>query len=104
MQNYSALELYIREISPITYVSRAEQIPPTLLVHALGDNHVPYSNAIRLNNALNGTSVPHKLMKPVGSANNHMLGGEFYTPSMPTIYRGQAWLTQAKRWLETYLK
>jgi acetyl esterase/lipase len=103
-KNYSAFEPHIREISPITYVSRTGQIPTTLLVHARGDNQVPYSNAIRLNNALNGTSVPHKLITPVGSANNHMLGGEVYTSSMPTIYREQAWLNEAKRWLETYLK
>jgi acetyl esterase/lipase len=103
-KNNAAFGHYIMEISPITFVSRpGQRIPPTLLIHARGDNQVPYSNAVRLNNALHGTSVSHKLITPVGSANSHMLGGEVYPLIEPVIFRGQTWVTEAEKWLETYL-
>jgi acetyl esterase/lipase len=103
-ENYSDFKDQILKISPITYIPGNKRIPLTLLVHARDDDQVPYSNAVRLNNALNRISVPHKLITPVGSANNHMLGGEINSGSKPTIYRDQSWVTEAEKWLGMYLE
>jgi acetyl esterase/lipase len=102
-KNYSAFKKHIMNISPIAYVNKNGKVPPTLLVHARGDDQVPYSNAVRLKTALDFTSVPHKLITPSGSANNHMLGGEAFSSSMPTFYKDQIWVTEAKKWIEVYL-
>jgi len=55
----------------------------------LSDDQVPYSNAVRLKTALDFTSVPHKLITPVGSANNHLLGGEIYSITKPVLFKDQ---------------
>jgi acetyl esterase/lipase len=101
---YSLFGKYIMEISPIQYVNQAERIPPTLLIHARGDDQVPYSNALRLNKALDHASVPHKLITPIGNDDDHMLGGESYSEFSPTLYKAQGWVTEAKEWLEIYVK
>lgn len=97
---------YANEISPINYVYKIEQIPPTLLVHGLNDAIVPYSNSIRLNSALKNISVPHKLITVTGSGNNHMLGGRSYrTDSVkPIRYKDQLWIDEVKKWIQEYLK
>ena len=93
------------DISPIQYIhDRKGNVPPTLLVHARGDNQVPYNNALRLITALDYTFVPHKLITPIGNANNHMLGGKVYTTTEPTLYKDQAWVVEARNWIETYLR
>jgi len=102
-QNYPEFKKYITEISPVTYVEKTGKVPKTLLVHARGDDQVPYSNAVRLNTALDSTSVPHKLITPAGNANDHMLGGAAFAPNTPTSYKYQSWVTEAIKWMEIYL-
>jgi dipeptidyl aminopeptidase/acylaminoacyl peptidase len=84
-------------------VSKNGKTPPTLLVHAINDNQVPYSNALRLKAVLEYACVPHKLITPTGSGDSHMLGGEFETGNKPITFNGQAWVKEAKEWLEGYL-
>jgi acetyl esterase/lipase len=103
-KNYPAFEKYIRDISPIAYISKTREIPPTLLVHARGDNQVPYSNSVRLNAALDYASIPHKLITPSGLADNHILGGESYTDNSPILFINRNWVKEAREWLETYLR
>ena len=100
--NYSIFEKYINEISPIMYVNKQNKIPPTLLVHARGDDQVPYSNAIRLKNALDNNNVINKLITPEGFADNHMLGGVVYKEASPIFFNCQ-WVNEAKTWLEGFL-
>jgi acetyl esterase/lipase len=104
--NWSDYEGYARKISPIMYISTAGGIPPTLLVHGPDDGIVPYSNSARLHTALDNASVPNKLITVPGSGNNHMLGG---TPTVtysikPIEYKNQAWVDEAKEWMEAYLR
>ena len=68
------------------------------------DNQVPYSNSVRLNAELNRTTVPHKLITPIGSGSNHMLGGLVVSLDGPTLYSNQNWVKEAKEWLEKYLR
>ena len=98
--NYLDFRKYILEISPINYVPKRSNIPPTLLVHARSDNQVPYSNAIRLKMALDHASVPNKLITPTGSANSHMLGGVVYADNSPLFIRNQRWVREMQEWLE----
>ena len=102
-KNYSEFRKHVLEISSITYVSETETVPPTLLVHARDDNQVPYSNAVRLRTALHNASIPHRLLTPTGSGNSHMLGGEVYTDYSPFIFRDQAWVEEAKKWIEQFI-
>jgi acetyl esterase/lipase len=104
--DFSEFRSYVEEISPITYVYKAEKLPPTLLVHGLDDRIVPYSNSIRLNAALDNTSVPHKLITPTGTGNNHMLGGKSHKTNSvkPIKYKNQTWINEVKEWIELYLK
>ena len=101
--NYQKFKKYIMEISPITYVSRGGRIPPTLLVHGIRDNQVPYSNAVRLRDALNSTSIPHKLITNYFKANDHMLGGKVLTQINPILFRNQKWVIKAKKWIDNYM-
>jgi len=101
--DYPEFKKYIMEISPIAYVSKNGKTPPTLLVHAVNDNQVPYSNALRLKTLLEYASVPHKLITPKGNGDNHMLGGKVYKDHEPITFNGQAWVKEAKEWLEGYL-
>ena len=101
--DYPELKKYIMEISPIAYVSKNGKTPPTLLVHAINDNQVPYSNALRLKALLEYASVPYKLITPTGSGDNHMLGGQVLSDNKPIRFDGQAWVKEAKEWLEAYL-
>jgi len=102
-RNFSMFKEYVAEISPIDYISKNKQIPPTLLVHAKSDNQVPYSNAIRLNNALDNTSVPHKLITPESNGDNHLLGGEVLSNKSPIFFRNQKWVNEAMAWMKEYL-
>jgi acetyl esterase/lipase len=104
--NYSEFKEYAEEISPIMYVYEDSKLPPTLLVHGLDDRIVPYSNSIKLNAALDNTSVPHRLITVTGAGNNHMLGGKSNkTDSVkPIKYKNQRWINEMKYWLEAYLR
>ena len=103
-KDYSKFKKYVMEGSPISYVSKARGIPPTLLVHARSDNQVPYSNAVRLKTELDRASIPNKLITPTGNANSHMLGGVVYAANSPFIFENQAWVNEAREWMELYLK
>lgn len=76
-----------------------------MLVHGLDDRIVPYSNSLKLNAVLDGTSTPHKLITVTGSGNNHMLGGTSGDTSSvkPITYKKQPWIDEAKEWLAAYL-
>jgi len=102
-QDYHEIKKHIMEISPIAYVSKDVKIPPTLLVHAKNDDQVPYSNALRLKAVLGSASVPHNLITVGGSGDSHMLRGTVYRDDDPITFNGQAWVNEAKEWLETYL-
>jgi len=99
--NYCEYKKHIEDISPVTYVSKTRQLPATLLIHARGDDQVPYSNPVRLISLLDETSTPHKLITPVGSANDHMLGGIVFADNTPFIFRNQPWVEEAKAWVES---
>jgi acetyl esterase/lipase len=101
--DYPEFQKYIMEISPIAYVSKDVKIPPTLLVHARNDDQVPYSNALRLKTVLEKNSVPHKMITVGGSGDSHMLGGKVESDNAPITFNGQAWVKEAKEWLEEYL-
>jgi acetyl esterase/lipase len=102
-KNYHEFMEYVKDISPITYILKTRKLPPTLIVHARSDNQVQYSNAVKLNFALSQASVSHKLITPAGKGNNHMLGGEFLTDNSPISFGAQSWVSETKKWLETYL-
>ena len=102
-KNYSEFAKDIMEISPISYINKNKKIPPTLLVHARLDDQVPYSNAIRIKSALDKASITNKLITTFGNADSHMLGGEVYSENSPIIFDNQSWVTEAKKWIETYL-
>ena len=99
-KDYSEFKNYIMEISPITYVSKNEKTPPTLLVHARSDNQVPYSNAVRMKSALDDAGMPNKLITTSGSADNHLLGGVVLTEKSPFVFENQAWVGEAVEWIE----
>jgi len=103
-QDYPEFKKYIMDISPIAHVLKDGKIPPTLLVHAVNDDQVPYSNAARLNIILERASVPHKLITVGGSGDSHMLGGKVAGEHEPITFNGQAWVNEAKEWMETYLR
>ncbi|GHU66161.1 hypothetical protein FACS189447_06440 [Spirochaetia bacterium] len=102
-KDYLMFKNKIMDISPITYPSITEKIPPTLLVHARDDDQVPYSNSVKLKTVLGNTSIPHTLITPDGIGNNHNLGGESYTNNSPTLFKNQFWVKEVKKWIETYL-
>ena len=103
-RNYSEFKKYIMTVSPIAYVNeKTGGVPPTLLVHAKGDDQVPYSNALKLKAALDFISVPNKLITPTGNGNSHMLGGEVYSNKGPIFFKDQKWVVEARKWMETYL-
>jgi dipeptidyl aminopeptidase/acylaminoacyl peptidase len=103
-KNYSEFKKYIEEISPITFLSKGKTFPPTLLVHARADDQVPYSNSIRLKQKLDLFGVPNKLITPIGTANDHMLGGKIYTYDAPLIFENTTWVYEAHKWVETFLR
>ena len=102
-KTYPEFRKHIEEISPVSYVSKTRKLPATLLVHARDDNQVPYSNALRLSALLDDTPTPHKLITPAGIANDHMLGGIVFEDKSPFIFKDQAWVNEAKTWIEAYL-
>jgi acetyl esterase/lipase len=104
--NYDEFKSYVEDISPIMYVNNSDKLPSTLLVHGVNDRIVPYSNSSRLNSALDNTSIPHKLITPTGTGDNHMLGGESNMPDSvePITYRDQSWVNEAREWIDVYLQ
>jgi acetyl esterase/lipase len=104
--NYAEFKDYVEAISPVTYVNTHDTLPPTLLVHGQDDHIVPYSNSVRLKASLDTTSVPHNIITPAGSGNNHMLGGEppWTYSVVPIRYKDQPWVKEAKEWMEVYLQ
>ncbi|MCL2231749.1 MAG: alpha/beta hydrolase [Treponema sp.] len=103
-KNYPEIKKLIDAISPLALVSDAPGIPPTLQVHGRDDNQVPYSNAVRLKKALDCASVPNKLITPGGDGSGHMLGGKVERDTEPVSYADQAWVNEAKEWLEPFLR
>jgi len=103
-KNYSQFKKYIEIISPVKYAAKTRKLPPTLLIHARGDNQVPYSNPVKLKTMLDGTSIPHKMITTYGSANDHLLGGIVFADNTPFIFKNQTWVNEAKAWMETYLR
>lgn len=103
-REYSEFKQYIAAISPIAYISKTGNIPPTLLIHARSDNQVPYSNAVRLKAVLDYVSASHALITPSGMADNHILGGRSYTENAPILFTNQKWVNEAKQWIEPYLR
>ena len=67
-QNYAASwigsqpnpETLAERVSPLTYVR--EGLPPIITIHGDNDQLVPYSQAVRLNKALEKAGVKHKLI------------------------------------------
>ena len=94
---------YAESYSPVKYVNTGE-IPPTLLVYALDDRVVPYSNAVKLAAALDKADIPHKLITVTGTGNNHMLGGVSVNSMSPIRYENQMWVNEVKEWMELFLK
>ena len=103
-KNFFRYRKHIEDISPVKYVSNMRRLPPTLLVHALDDDQVPYSNPVRLKTLLDDTSTPHKLITPGGNADSHMLGGIVFSENSPFVFQNQDWVNEAKAWMKTYLE
>jgi acetyl esterase/lipase len=98
-KTYSIFKKHILDISPISYVFKPGEMPPTLLIHAHGDEQVPYSNSIRLKSILDRNAVPNMLITPTGIGDNHMLGGIVLSEYSPIFFEGQSWVEKAKKWL-----
>lgn len=49
-----------RKVSPLTYVRK--DLPPIIIIHGDQDPTVPYSQAVRLNQALDRAHAPHELV------------------------------------------
>jgi acetyl esterase/lipase len=86
-QNYAASwigsqqdpEKLAERVSPLTYVRKG--LPPILTIHGDNDQLVPYSHAVRLNDALEKAGVQHKLITIPGG--HH---GGFTPEQMKMIY------------------
>lgn len=86
-QNYAASwiggqpdpEKLAERVSPLTYVRKG--LPPILTIHGDNDQLVPYSHAVRLNQALDKAGVQHKLITIPGG--HH---GGFTPDQMKMIY------------------
>ena len=101
--NYPLFRKFILNISPCTYVNEKEIVPPTLLVHSRKDDQVPYSNAVRLIDILDKTSIPHRLITATGKEDNHILGGAVFNNFFSKFKKEKRWVTEAKKWMEGYL-
>jgi acetyl esterase/lipase len=83
-------------ISAIKFVDQPGGVPPTLLVHSVSDDTVPYSNATRLNDKLQSAGIPHQMHTVEGG---HGLGKDDNNPfSFPS-----ATIVIIKTWLNTFL-
>ncbi len=86
-QNYAASwigsqpdpEKLAERVSPLTYVRKG--LPPIFTVHGDNDELVPYTQAVRLNKALEKADVPHKFITIPGG--HH---GGFTRDQMTMIY------------------
>lgn len=86
-QNYAASwigsqpdpEKLAERVSPLTYVRKG--LPPILTIHGDNDQLVPYSHAVRLNQALDKAGVQHKLITIPGGRH-----GGFTPDQMRMIY------------------
>lgn len=72
-----------RRVSPLTYVRAG--LPPILTVHGDKDDVVPYSHATRLQEALNKTKAPNKLLTIKGGGHGGFSQAE-YMKSYETIW------------------
>jgi acetyl esterase/lipase len=63
-------DAFARRLSPLTYVRAG--VPPIISVHGDSDKSVPYSQSVRLHQALERVGVPHELITiPGGGHANH---------------------------------
>jgi acetyl esterase/lipase len=63
-------EALARRLSPLTYVRAG--LPPMIIVHGDADKSVPYSQSVRLHDALDHAGVPNELITvPGGGHANH---------------------------------
>jgi acetyl esterase/lipase len=75
-----------RRVSPLTYVRAG--LPPILTIHGDADPTVPYTHALRLQDALKEAGVPHQLHTVPGGKH-----GGFNKQEMIAIYADvRAWL------------
>jgi len=102
--NWNDYQEYINEITPITFVERNYEIPPTLLVHALDDKCVPYNNALKLSDALRNAFVQHKFITVTGRGNNHLLGGKSKSAIKPFKIPKQPWVNETIEWINDFLE
>ncbi|GHT16419.1 hypothetical protein AGMMS4956_18870 [Bacteroidia bacterium] len=92
--NYETFRAAAETISPAYYVSQSKGVPPTIMVHAEGDNTVPYSNSARLNTALNSTNIVHQLLTPTDIVGDkHSLGLHSNPPP--------SWIAAVQAFIET---
>jgi len=102
--NWNEYQGYLEAISPITYAKINQKLPPALLVHALDDMCVPYSNSFKLAEALNGASIQNKLITVTGSGNSHFLGGKMKKLLTPYRFSNQTWVNETIAWIQAFLK
>ena len=67
------------QVSPLSYVSR--DLPPILSIHGDSDTIVPYSQGVKLHDALNEVGVPNELITIEGGGH-----GGFNYEQMSGIY------------------
>ncbi len=77
--SHSEPEKLAERVSPLTYVR--EGLPPILTIHGDNDQLVPYSHAVRLNQALEKARVRHELITIPGGRH-----GGFTPDQMKMIY------------------
>lgn len=69
-----------KRVSPTTYVRHG--LPPVMIIHGSADPIVPYDQATRLQNALDGAGVPNELITIEGGGH-----GGWKTAEMEQVYR-----------------
>ena len=65
-----------KRVSPMTYVRKG--LPPTMLIHGDADPVVPYTQAVRLNQALEKAGVPHEFVTVPGGKHGGFTDEENY--------------------------
>jgi acetyl esterase/lipase len=63
-----------RRVSPLSYVRAG--LPPILTIHGDADPTVPYTHALRLQEALEKAGVPHQLLTIAGGKHGNFSAGE----------------------------
>lgn len=67
-------EKVAQEVSPLTYVRHG--LPPVITIHGDHDPTVPYSQAVRLQKALDAAQVPNELVTIPGGEHGSFSDGE----------------------------